>query len=481
MKRGLPVLLVGLLAASCGGAISDSPVIATAVPRQPAPVVSAPIRPPRSKEHEKLIASYGGIYNNPKIEREVASLVGRLVDASDSPNQSIRVTILNAPAINAFALPSGDLYITRGLITLANDESELAAVIAHELAHVTADHARQRQRQARAVALARRVSDVVDDPEIRSETRETADVSLAAFSQRQEFQADEIGVQTLAKAGFDPFAAARFLGAMARYAELPAMNAASATRPSFLSSHPSTPERVENAKRAARAFAAPGIGLVEREGYLESLDGALFGDDPREGYVRGREFAHSELGIAFTVPQGYVLKNTSAAVLATDGQHTAIRFDAVSVPQDEDLGDYLRSGWVKGLITDSVRPSTLGGMPVSIASALVDGWSFRIAVVRGPERVYRFIFASSEPASAYEDAFRRTLASFRVLTPSQRAAMRPLTLQVVPTQPTDTIADLSARMRGVDDEMKRPLFETLNGIDAENPLMPGQLVKIVVD
>ncbi|MEM8664319.1 MAG: M48 family metalloprotease, partial [Pseudomonadota bacterium] len=282
----------------------------------------------RSPEHERLVATYGGVYHNARMENAVHVLVGRLVAASEEPNRSILVTILNSPAINAFALPSGELYLTRGLITLANDDSELAAVIAHELAHVTADHARLRQRQARAAALAKRVSDVVADPTIKLETRETAELSLAAFSQRQELEADAIGVRTLVKAGFDPFAAARFLQSMARYAALPALSAASSTDPDFLSSHPSTPARVAHAKRVARAAGAPGIGQRDRRNYLATLNGALYGDDPREGYVRGREFAHIKLGIAFTVPEGYALKNTSAAVLATDGQNTAIRFDA---------------------------------------------------------------------------------------------------------------------------------------------------------
>lgn len=474
--------LAALVLAACSSQISETALV-TGVPQRPPvqPTMTVPIKQPRSAEFEKLIETYGGEYDNDLMEAEVVSLIGRLVDASDQPNRSVNLTILNSPAINAFALPSGDLFLTRGLITLANDESELAAVIAHELAHVTADHARLRQRQARAAALAQRVSDVVDDPAIKLETRETAEISLATFSQRQELQADEIGVRTLAKAGFDPYAAARFLGSMARYAALPAFNAASSPQPGFLSSHPSTPQRVSNAKRVARGFNAPGVGIVGRDRYLEHLDGALFGDDPREGYVRGREFAHVTLGIAFEVPEGYVLKNTSAAVLATDGQNTAIRFDAVAVPRRQNLADYLRSGWVKGLINDSVRETTVGGLEVATASALVDGWSFRIGVIRGDQRVYRFIFASSKPASAYEDAFRRTLASFRQLSPADLASMRPLTVRIVEVKPGDTVATLSARMDGVDEEVKRPLFETLNGLGNEYDLEVGMKVKLVVE
>ncbi len=428
----------------------------------------------------KLVGTYGGVYEKEQVELAVASVVGRLVAASDQPNRSFRVTILNSPAVNAFALPSGDLYVTRGLLALANDESELAAVIAHEIAHVTADHATLRQRQAQAAALARRLSEVSEDPLIRAGSRAQAEVSPSAFSQQQELEADRIGVRMLANAGFDPFAAARFLTSMARFADLPSLNAVSADKPGFLSSHPTTPRRVEEARIAAREFGSP-FGGRAGTGYLRNLDGLLYGDDPSQGYVRGREFAHIKLGIAFTVPEGYVLKNTSTAVLATDGEHTAIRFDEVSVPAETSLPDYLRSGWVKGLIDDTIRTDTIAGLDVAIASALVEGWSFRIGVIRGPRQVYRFIFASSQPASAYEQAFTDTLRSFRILSPSQIASMRPLRVRVVEVGPADTIEGLSARMRGVDTRLQRPLFETLNGLGPDRTMEPGDLVKIVVD
>ena len=435
----------------------------------------------RTAQHVSLVGGYGGIYSNPRIELMVARVVGRLVDASDAPDLNLRVTVLNSPAVNAFAMANGDLYVTRGLIALATSESELAAVIAHEIAHVTADHARQRERQANAAALARRVSDVVGDAAIRADTRETVELSLAAFSQRQEIEADEIGVKTLAEAGYDPFAAARFLDAMSRFGELPATATSTQQAPSFLSTHPSTPSRVARATRTARSFAAPGIGRTARNAYLESLDGMLYGDDPREGFVRGREFAHVDLGIAFRVPDGYALKNTSSAVLATDGEHTAVRFDTAPMSQAESLEAYLRSGWVKGLIADSIRTRRIAGREATTASALVEGWSFRIAAIRGPNRVYRFIFASSRAVQDYEEAFGKTLRSFRVLTAAEKASMRPLRLDVVPVRAEDTVASLSLRMEGVIPELRRPLFETLNGLEPGDTVSAGDLVKLVVD
>ncbi|ORE92372.1 M48 family metalloprotease [Acuticoccus yangtzensis] len=453
---------------------------APAVSQTPAPRQVARPSTPRSAEHLKLIGAYGGLYRNEVIEAMVGDIVAQLVTAGGLTDRSVRVTILNSPAINAFALPTGDVYVTRGLIALATDESELAAVIAHEIAHVTADHARARARQAEAAALARRVSEVVIDPAVAQDTRETADLSLATFSQQQELEADKLGVETLAKAGFDPFAAARFLKSMADFAALPSLNSATEQKPGFLSSHPSTPARVEHAKRVARQFGAPGIGQRQRTKYLRALNGILYGDDPSEGFVRGREFAHVDLGIAFTVPEGYVLKNTSQAVLATDGEHTAIRFDALGLPENESLISYLKSGWIKGLVEDSVRLDTVNGLPGATASALVEGWSFRIGVVRDKNRIFRFIFASSKAASAYEGAFRRTLSSFRLLSPSQRAAMRPLRVRIVPVRPNESETSLAERMSGVEPAMKLPLFRVLNGLD-EHQLTAGDLAKIITE
>ncbi|WP_420391887.1 M48 family metalloprotease [Acuticoccus sp.] len=480
--------LAGALAlalAGCGGSIGENALVASPGPSDLAAQSRvAPSRPPvvaRGEEHVKLIGAYGGIYENPAIEALVEGIVARLMAVSDLTDRTVRVTILNSPAVNAFALPSGDIYVTRGLLALANDESELAAVIAHEVAHVAADHARLRQRQAEAAALAERVSKVVADPDFAADSRDTAELSRAVFSQQQELEADRVGVETLAAAGFDPFAAARFLEAMARFAALPALSAASEAGPGFLSTHPATPERTEQAKRIARRFFGPDVGRKARAPYLRSLDGLLYGDDPREGYVRGREFAHVDLGVAFTVPEGYVLKNTSSAVLATDGATTAVRFDVAPVPQGTTLRDYLGSGWVKGLIKDSVREEMLGSVPVATASALVEDWSFRIGVARGEGRIFRFIFASSHPASAYEAAFRDTLASFRLLSPSQRAAMRPLRIRVLPVRENESAATLAARMTGVEPPMALPLLRVLNGLGEGEDLAPGDLVKIVTE
>ena len=154
--------------------------------------------------------------NNPRLELMVAKLVGRLVAASTEPNRPYRVTILNSPTVNAFALPGGYLYVTRGLIALANDKSELAAVLAHEMAHVTARHALERARARQNTELTSKVMDnMVGNNNARKASIKTRNlVTLASFSQVQELEADKQGIETTYRAGLDPFAASRFLSTM---------------------------------------------------------------------------------------------------------------------------------------------------------------------------------------------------------------------------------------------------------------------------
>ena len=479
--RALIGLSVAAALASCVSA-GEEPFITASASLGGRPDFAATAQPPRNSEHARLIATYGGVYSDAGVERAVAKVVGRLVAASDDPARSYRLTILNSPTVNAFALPSGDLFITRGLLALANDESELAAVIAHEMAHVTAHHAAARQRRAQAVAVANRVlGNVVNHPGAVREAKQSTQTSLARFSQSQELEADRIGVRTLAGAGFDPFAASRFLTSMARFAGLPAADSANAAPSDFLSSHPTTPARIDMARRSARGYAAPGIGAQERDAYLRSLDGLLYGDDPREGFVRGQDFLHADLGIAFTAPDGYTLKNTSSAVLATDGERNAIRFDGVAVPPDLALNDYLRSGWVNGLVEDSVRRETVNGLEAASGSALAGGWSFRIGVVRAGARVYRFILASSAPASGFEASFRTTFESFRRLSAAERAALKPLRVRIITAREGDTVESLARRTRGVTSADRLELFAVLNGLNWNQTVRPGTPVKIITE
>jgi predicted Zn-dependent protease len=431
-------------------------------------------------QHPRILATYGGEYSDPKLERMVAKVVGNLTLVSSNPAQTYRITILNSPNVNAFALPGGYLYVTRGLLALANDSSELAAVIAHEMGHVTANHGLQRQKLEAEEALATRVvSDVLGESPSTKAALIRGKLRLAQFSRNQELEADSIGIKSSGSAGYDPFAAARFLQSMSAYSDLRSVTGAADASLDFLASHPNAPQRIELALRHARQFGAPGIGSRDRDGFLAGVDGMLFGDTPEEGYARGTTFLHPRLGISFSVPTGFVIDNSAAAVTATGPGDIAVRFDGVAIDENIPLADYLKSGWVAGLEEASVLPETINGNEAAIARAEAGGWRFDITVIRAGGQVYRLLTAAPQQSQQLDDVAQFVGASFKVLTASEKAALKPLRIKVVTVQPGQTIGTLSAAMSGVDKKLE--LFRVLNEVPPGGGVSVGQKVKIITD
>ena len=433
-----------------------------------------------ASEHPRILASYGGEYNDPKVERQLAKIVGKLTLVSENPRQTYRITILDSPAVNAFALPGGYLYITRGLLALADDSSEVAAVIAHEMAHVTANHGLLRRQAEQAELLASQVAEEVLSEDLAGErVSARGKLRLAAFSRQQELEADVIGVRMLGSAGFDPYAAARFLDTMEAYRQY--QNIAKDNDPSldFLSSHPDAPMRRELAYRHARAFGQPGVGERDQDQYLRGIDGLVYGDSPKQGYVRGNAFLHPVLGIRFNVPRNFVIDNTAEAVLATGPGDIAIRFDGVSDRRNTPLTRYIQSGWVTGLDTSSIRSLTINGLDAATARALADKWVFNVTVIRVNDKIYRLLTAAPIGNPNMDAAAQIVTSSFRKMSQSEIASLKPLRIEIVTVKPGDTPASLANRMEGT--ARKLELFNLLNAIGAGESLSVGQKVKIVAD
>ncbi|MEI7803735.1 MAG: M48 family metalloprotease [Hyphomicrobiales bacterium] len=440
------------------------------------------MQPATQREHQRILAAYGGSYDDPKLEALIGKTVDKLVAASERPELKYRVTILNSPAVNAFALPNGQLYVSRGLIALANDASELASVLSHEMAHVIARHAAIREDQARQAAIVGAVvSDVLSDPNLGALALAKSKLALASFSRAQEFEADGIGVGISARAGYDPYGATRFLTDMGRNAELKPVGTTFDPRSlDFLSSHPATPERVKNAQANARQYTAPGPGARDKTEYLAGIDGMVYGEDPSEGFVRGRRFLHPKLGFTFMAPPGFVLDNTAQAVLGIkDGGGQALRLDVVQVPAEQSLPDYLASGWIENVEPRSIEEFTVNGFPVATAAASGDQWSFRLFAVRFGSDVYRFIFAAKNKTEPIDRSFREAVGTFRRMSIAETKSAKPLRLKVVTAGPGDTVEKLAARM--AIHHLPAERFRVLNGLAAHERLKPGDQVKLVVE
>ena len=476
-RLAVPALLALMLAACTTANIPTNASLPVSTPQQ-----QSELSPAQVREHLRILAAYGGVYENARLQAMLDANVEKLVAASERPDLKYRTTILNSPAVNAFALPNGQLYVTRGLIALANDDSELASVLAHEMAHVIARHATIREDQMRQAALVNRVAtDLLSDPHLGALALAKSKIALASFSRAQEFEADGIGVGISARAGFDPYGAERFLTSMGLSARLRAQSAHIDPRaPDFLSSHPATPERISNAVANARQFTGPGGRARDKIEYLALLEGLVYGEDPSEGFVRSRRFLHPKLGFTFTAPEGFTLDNTARAVFGVkDGGAQALRLDVVRVPAEQTLAEYLVSGWIENIDSDSISEFTVSGFPAATATATGDKWTFRLYVVRFGSEVYRTIFAAKNRTEAVDRTFRDSINSFRRMTLAEMQSARPLHVKLVEVKRGDTAERLARRMAVSDRHLER--FRILNGLGAREKLRSGDLVKLVAE
>jgi predicted Zn-dependent protease len=482
---GAVLAAAALMLAAC---TASAPPVETQASLPPPAVkpAEADVSPATLREHQRILAAYGGVYNDPRLQSLLEQTVDRLIAASERPDLHYRVTMLNSQSINAFALPTGQLYVTRGLVALANDESELASVLAHEMGHVIARHAAIREEQARQAALVNRVvTDVISDPEVGALALAKSKLALAGFSRAQEFEADAVGIGVAARAGYDPYGAVRFLTSMEHNSELRPQQSATAAinprAPDFLSSHPATPERISNALANARQFnAPPSSGGRDKNAYLAGIDGIVFGEDPSEGFVRGRRFLHPRLGFTFTAPEGFNLDNTAQAVLGVKhGGGQALRLDVVRVPAEQKLAEYLTSGWIEHIDPSTVEEVTINGFPGATAAAKGDQWDFRLYAIRFGSDVYRFIFAAKHRSPETDRLFRESIGTFRRMSLAEIEDAKPLRLQVVTVAPNDTVEKLANRMAVADRPVER--FRVLNGLEPGDRLKSGSEVKIVVE
>jgi predicted Zn-dependent protease len=407
-----------------------------------------------------------------------------LAKAGDNPEQPYQVTILNSPVVNAFALPPDHIYVTRGLLALANDASEVAAVMAHEIGHITAHHAALREEQEKRAALITQAAAVIESRQKGAEVEAVERRTLASFSRQQELDADEIGIRTMAKAGYDPYAAVRFLTTLGRDSELRASlfgQGSDVSKPDLLATHPSTPERVAHAQQIAQQFGPPGTGITDRTAYLAAIDGLMYGDDPADGSIRGTTFIHPRLGFIFEAPDGFVLQNSAQAVLGVKtGGGEALRLDSVQLDPATTLSSYISSGWIDGLLPSSIETLEVNGMPAVTASARAGEWNFRVAVIRFEgDQVYRMIFAIRSLDPDAEKRFRSSIESFRKTTPEEAQDVKPLRIVIVTAQKGDTVESLSNKMAVAEHPLEH--FELINGLTSPGPLPIGEHYKIVTD
>ena len=247
----------------------------------------------------------------------------------------------------------------------------------------------------------------------------------------------------------------------------------------FLASHPSTPDRIEKVLEEALAYVNEAERFkTDRAGYLKAIDGLSFGDSPSQGAIVGQQFIHPVLGFTFTVPKGYSLQNTAAAVVGLAGDGEAVRFDSAEVPEQMALTDYLRSGWIAGLDEQSVRSESHNGVDMASGTAFSGQWHFRVTAVRFKGDVYRYIFASRTDDQAFARRADQVVQSFREATSADTRKIRRAVVRVVTARSGDTTRSLANKMTGV--AHAQDLFLVLNALYDGDPIKAGEQYKIVV-
>lgn len=445
------------------------------------------------EEHPKLVEQFGGEYSDADLAAYVNRIGQALATLSDNPELPYTFTVLNEDTVNAFALPGGFVYVSRGLLALAEDEAEVAGVLAHEIGHVVARHSAQRYSQSVAANVGLTVLGVIGGAfGVPSQLGQMASFGAAAylqgFSREQELEADMLGVRYLARAGYDPQAMTSFLTKMREHARLEAVLAgrdpSAVDQYNIMATHPRTIERIEQAVDLAGA-AVPARPIRNTERYLSTVNGMVYGDDPKQGVRQGRDFLHPDLRFAFTVPEGFVLFNGQSRVQARGPDSAGIVFDAAPaqlVRQSNDPMAVLRT-WSGDIALSGVERIEVNGMAGATGRAQIrtnnGPRDLRLVTIRqSASRVYRFLFITPTNVTArLQTEFQRTTYSFRQLSADEAANIRPLRIVIHTVQAGDTVESLAATMPFASYRLER--FETLNGLSRGQPLTPGQTVKLV--
>lgn len=256
-----------------------------------------------------------GVYDDPELQRYVNDIGQQLARVSHRPHLPWTFTVVDSPAINAFALPGGYIYLTRGILAYLDDEAELSGVLGHEIGHVTARHAAQAYtRQAQAGIGLAILSIFVPSTAPFADLGATGlSVVFLRHGREAELEADRLGVEYGSGAGYDPAGVPRFLATLARVDRLSERGV-----PNWLSTHPDPGSRVVKAEPVAGKFVSADAKTLNRDQYLERIKGLVFGDRPEDGIVRGSEFLHPLLRLGVKFPDGWELTNTPSAVLAQE-------------------------------------------------------------------------------------------------------------------------------------------------------------------
>ncbi len=457
--------------------------------------ISAKDKAVGAEAHPQLLQEFGGLYNG--RQAAYVTQVGQKIAVQSGLSNAkgdFTISLLNSSVNNAFAIPGGYVYVTRQLLGLMNDEAELASVMGHEVGHVAAQHSKKRSNRATKGALGSVLLTVLgaavggsDGAKLGQQLGSSiAQRYVLGYSRSQEYQADDLGVSYLAKAGYDPMASSTMLASLAAQTSLDARRSGRSEKalPEWASTHPDPASRVARARQTAAASGGTST-YRNNDGFISMLDGMLYDDDPEQGIVDGQTFRHPGLRLGFTAPTGFAISNGTSAV-TINGSGGQAQFSGG--PYAGDMNSYITSVF-KGLSNDpnaqlnigSVSQTTINGLKTGVASTNANTQSGAVTVTVyayefGPKSAFHVMTVT--PAGSGTGPFSSLVQSVHRLSDQEVASIKARRIDIVTVRSSDTLQSISNRMAYTDYQVER--FLTLNGLAANSALKSGQKVKIIV-
>jgi len=422
-----------------------------------------------------------GLYPDDAWQRYIQQLGARLAATSERPNLPWTFRVVDDPAINAFAIPGGFIYVTRGILAHLTSEAQLAAVVGHEIGHVTARHTAAQMSQQQLLGLGLAVGSMASSQVAKyaSTANQALGILYLKFSRDNERQADQLGLRYMRRGDYDP----REMPGVFVMLDRQGKAAGSAGRlPEWLATHPSPANRVATITTQIAALPQDFSGTsVNRDAYERRLEGLVFGMNPRQGFFTGSQFSHPDLRFRMTFPDGWTTNNGAQAVVAVSQRGDA----AVELSQaQEQSADAAARAFLsqQGITGGATARATLSGLAVVSApfAAATEGGTLRgtVLFVEHGGGVYRLLgFAPEARWPTYQTTAERTLRSFQRLTDPTALNMQPQRVDIVQVSQRTTIEAL-ARQRP--SPVSSETLALINQVELQTPFASGRLVKWVV-
>jgi len=490
----LPLVLAAALLTACGSNVTN-PVTGRA--ERSAMSESAEVAEGK-KGHAQVLEEYSAL-QNPKVQAYVNDLGQRLAKQSHRSQLEWHFTVLDSPEINAFALPGGYVYVTRGIMAYMESEADLAGVMGHEIGHVTARHGAQRATQQQNAGLgvlaAAVLGAVLESKGVTGAGQAAAEVSqnvaagyIASYGREQELQADGLGAEYLSRSNYDPHNMVDVINVLKNQERFAADQARAEGRPApaasnWLSSHPSNDQRLQIITQLAAQYNKGNYVDEGRVRYLQVIDGLGFGDSADQGMVRGRHFYHEPLGFAVTAPTGWSIQNAADRLTILSGDRDAglvMRTvpPAAGKTHDEIIRNLIKpeQGRTERLQINGLAATRFAGTRKNDKGQLAP---VEVTLVSGPANNTYVMQYAAKDAATLQRARRQLLeaeGSFRPMTAEDHTQARPWVVKTIPF-PRGGFAEMARQSPLPSAEQQLRL---INGLYGGGEPKPGQLVKTIV-